>query len=93
MTKKKLAKFVEATGLTADQMLANYKRIATTVSARQLDERVSRDADDDAVLACALAARVDLVVSGDDDLLVLGSFKDIAIVSVSAAMRQFSGNR
>ena len=93
LTKKKLAKSVEATGLTADQMLANYKRIATTVSARQLDERVSRDADDDAVLACALAARVDLVVSGDDDLLVLGSFKDIAIVSVSAAMRQFSGNR
>ena len=55
LTKKKLAKFIEATGLTADQMLANYKRIATTVSARQLDERVSRDADDDAVLACALA--------------------------------------
>ena len=60
-------------------MLAAYRRIATVVTARQLDELASRDADDDAVLGCALAARADLVVSGDDDLLVLASFKAIAI--------------
>ena len=59
LAKKKLAKDVAATGLTADQMLANYRRIATLVTARQLDAQVSRDADDDAVLACALAARAD----------------------------------
>ncbi len=86
LTKKKLAKYVAATGLTAEQMLANYRRISTTVTARQLDERVSRDADDDAVLACAIAARADLVVSGDDDLLVLQSFKGIAIVSAAEAI-------
>ncbi|WP_445322872.1 putative toxin-antitoxin system toxin component, PIN family [Ramlibacter sp. AN1015] len=56
---------------TADQLLASYRRIATMVTARQLDTQVSRDADDDAVLACALAARANLIVSGDDDLLVL----------------------
>jgi len=88
LAKKKLSKYVAATGLTAEQMLAGYKRIATTVTARQLDERVSRDADDDAVLACALAARADLVVSGDDDLLVLQSFKGIAIVSAADAIRR-----
>ncbi|WP_290903025.1 putative toxin-antitoxin system toxin component, PIN family [Aquabacterium sp.] len=75
--KKKLAKYVAATGFTADQLLANYRRIATMVTARQLDTQVSRDADDDAVLACALAARADLIVSGDD-LLVL---KDLAYPS------------
>ena len=88
LAKKKLAKYVAGTGLTAEQMLAGYKRIATTVKARQLDERVSRDADDDAVLGCALAARADLVVSGDDDLLVLRSFKGIAIVSAADAIRR-----
>ena len=46
--------------------------------------------DDDAVLTCALAARADLIVSGDDDLLVLGSFKNIPIVSVAWAVRQFT---
>lgn len=40
-----------------------------------------RDRDDEAVLACALAARADLVVSGDDDLRALGSHRGIAIVS------------
>ena len=88
--KKRLSKYVAATGLTADQMLAGLKRLATTVTARQLDLRVSRDVDDDAVLACALAARADLIVSGDDDLLVLGSFKNIPIVSVAWAVRQFT---
>jgi predicted nucleic acid-binding protein len=32
-----------------------------------------RDCDDEAVLACALAARAELIVSGDDDLRALGS--------------------
>lgn len=88
LSKKKLAKYVAATGLSAAQMLAGYHRIATTVTARQLDERVSRDADDDAVLACAWAARADFVVSGDDDLLTLHSFQGIAIVSPADAIRR-----
>lgn len=63
----------------------------TPASFRKLDEQVSRDADDDAVLACALAARADLVVSGDDDLLSLKSFNIIPIVSVAQAVKAFSG--
>jgi putative PIN family toxin of toxin-antitoxin system len=90
LAKKKLARYVAATGLTADQMLANYRRIATLVTARQLDAQVSRDVDDDAVLACALAARADLVVSGDDDLLSLKSFNGIPIVSVAQAIKGFN---
>ena len=56
LAKRKLAKNVTATGLTADHLLSNYRRIATVVTARRLDRQVSRDADDDAVLACALAS-------------------------------------
>ena len=53
--RKKLSKQVMATGLTAVTMIRNYRRLATLVTARQLVQPVSRDADDDAVLACALA--------------------------------------
>jgi predicted nucleic acid-binding protein len=60
------------------------------VTARQLNAQVSRDADDDAVLACALAARADLVVSGDDDLLSLKSFNGILIVTVAQAVKGFN---
>ena len=89
LAKRKLAKHVTATGLTVSQLVAGFKRLAMTVSARQLDERVSRDIDDDAVLACALAARAQFIVSGDEDLLVLGTFKGIPIITVATAVRQF----
>jgi uncharacterized protein len=75
--------------LTTEQVLASYKSIVTTVTSQRLHEPVSRDADDDAVLACALAARADLVISGDEDLLVLQRFKGIAIVTVREAISRF----
>lgn len=90
--KKKLAKPVLATGLTADQMLRNYRRLATLVTARQLAQRVSRDADDDAVLACALAARADLIASGDDDLLTLKHFRGIPIAAPTQALPVIEGS-
>lgn len=42
---------------------------------------VCRDPDDDQVLACALAAEADHLVSGDKDLLVIKDHGGIAIVS------------
>ena len=89
LAKKKLAKYVAATGLTPVQMVAHYKRLCTTVTARQLEQPVSRDVDDDAVLACALAAQAQLIVSGDDDLLVLRSFNGIGITAVAEALKPF----
>jgi putative PIN family toxin of toxin-antitoxin system len=89
LAKKKLARHVAATGLSAEQMLINYRRIATLLTVRPLDAQVSRDADDDAVLACAVAARADLVVSGDDDLLSLESVMGIPIAAVANAVEGF----
>jgi putative PIN family toxin of toxin-antitoxin system len=88
--KKKLAKPVLATGLTSDQILRNYRRLVTLVTARQLLQQVSRDADDDIVLACALAASADLIVSGDDDLLVLKDFQGIPIVTAAQAVARIN---
>jgi uncharacterized protein len=45
----------------------------------------SRDPDDDHVLACALEAKADVIVSGDKDLLDIGQFESIPILTV----RQF----
>ena len=91
LDKKKLARPVLATGLTAEQMLRNYRRLATRVTARQLTQPVSRDADDDHVLTCALAAGADLIVSGDDDLLTLKRFQDIPIATPAQALRVIEG--
>lgn len=92
LKKKRLIKPVAATGRSAEQMLLDYQHLATLVSARQLAKPVSRDADDDAVLACALAARADLIVTGDEDLLVLKAFDGVPIVTARFAIERLSGN-
>jgi len=42
---------------------------------------VCRDADDDNIVACAVAARADYLVTGDSDLLVIRSYQGIKIVT------------
>lgn len=87
LVRKKLAKSVVATGLTVPQMLAAYRKVVTLVTARQLPQQVSPDADDDAVLAAALAAKADLIVSGDRrHLLILKRFAGIPIVTAAQAV-------
>lgn len=90
LSKPRLARYVSATGLLPVEMLQHYRRLATLVHARALAQRVSRDVDDDTVLACALAGRAGLIVSGDDDLLSLRSFSGIPIVAVAQAVAGFN---
>ena|SRR3989338_1911819 len=42
---------------------------------------ICRDTKDNKVLECALEAEVDFIVSGDEDLLVLKSFRNIPIIN------------
>jgi predicted nucleic acid-binding protein len=44
------------------------------------------DPDDDHVLACALAAQADLIVSGDAHLLNLKNYQSIPIVAAAEAL-------
>ncbi|OGQ50790.1 MAG: putative toxin-antitoxin system toxin component, PIN family [Deltaproteobacteria bacterium RIFCSPLOWO2_02_FULL_53_8] len=46
-----------------------------------LDGKVCRDADDDNILAAALAGKADCIVTGDKDLLVLKDYRGIKILS------------
>lgn len=62
-------------------LLEEYRMRAAVVIPIPLPAAVCRDPDDDLVLATAVAARASVVVTGDDDLLVLKSHKGIAIMS------------
>lgn len=42
---------------------------------------VTRDPKDDAVVACAVEGSADLIVSGDQDLLALGDYRGIRVVT------------
>lgn len=51
---------------------------------------VPNDPDDDHVLACALAAKADLIVSGDRHLLALNRYQNIPIVSPAEAVNRIA---
>jgi putative PIN family toxin of toxin-antitoxin system len=53
----------------------------SVVSPSQSVQGISRDPDDDSILACALEAGADYLVTGDGDLLELKIFKGIRIVT------------
>lgn len=62
-------------------LLFQLNEEAEIVTPAQLGERFCRDKDDDVVLATALAGKADVIVTGDDDLLVLKRFRGIAILA------------
>lgn len=62
------------------EVVALFAGTAVRVHAAPLDEPACRDPDDDRVLALALAFPADVLVSGDQDLLVLRPWRSIPIV-------------
>jgi len=56
-------------------------------------DAVPTDPDDNRVLECAIAATSDVVVTGDADLLSLGSFRGMPIQKPAAFLAAFQARR
>lgn len=59
-----------------------------TIKTKGSFQPISRDPDDDKFLACAVAAKADFVVSGDDDLLTLKRVGKCPIVSLDEFLKK-----
>ena len=68
-------------GPAATAFLEQLRLRVLLVEPTPLETPVSRDADDDVVLATAVAANATVIVTGDLDLLVLRSYSGIDIVT------------
>ena len=86
----KFAAMLRRKNLQAAEIVARYRELAETVDAAPLEEAALRDPDDAAVLACAVAARADAMVTGDGDLHALGDYRGISILSPAQALRRIS---
>jgi putative PIN family toxin of toxin-antitoxin system len=81
-----------AIGKTAREVLADYLEAIELVEPVAVP-RVARDPDDDHVLACALTAAAELIVSGDPDLLELAGYEGTSIVAPAEALRRFEAQK
>jgi len=68
-----------------------FGEAGVTVVPTKLSPRAARDPKDVVVLGTAVAGRADLIVSGDQDLLVLRRFRGIPILDPRAALEVVRG--
>ena len=86
LARRKLTKAIRVTGSTRVDLLKDYQELAHIVTPAQTRRIVLADVDDDAVIACALAAHADLIVSGDKRLRNIKTYQGIPIVSPAEAL-------
>ena len=64
---------------TVDQFIASFESFAEIATPTPIEENFLRDPKDVMILACAIGGRADCVVTGDQDLLVINSYRGVSI--------------
>ena len=86
LTRPSATKRLALIGKTVHDVLADYVEAVELVEPAAVPRVVPSDADDDHVIAAAVAAGATLIVSGDSDLLSMGSHQGIEISSAAMAV-------
>jgi putative PIN family toxin of toxin-antitoxin system len=90
LQRPRFAARLRAAGISAQTLVVGYAALAVLVPPAPIAPVILADPDDDAVLACAVAAQADAMVSGDRHLLALGSYHTIPILTAPDALTRLS---
>ncbi len=93
LTREKFAKQLETRRLNAIEVFDGYAALTAIVVPAIIQPTIVNDPSDDAVLACALGAKAEIIVSGDRHLLDLEEHRGIRIVTAAEAVRIVTGTR
>lgn len=81
LRREKFAIRLSSASVSVGDLVDGYAALAEIVVPARISPVVIRDPDDDAVIACAVAADCDHIVSKDEDLLSLEEYQTIQIVN------------
>lgn len=90
LQRAKFARQVAKQSLSTAGLVLRYAELAQLVQPASIAPVVLADPDDDHVLAGALAAQADLIVSGDSHLLKLKAYQGIPIISAAEALERIA---
>jgi putative PIN family toxin of toxin-antitoxin system len=93
LQREKFAGQLARRALVASDLFDGYAALVGVVTPAVIAPTVTRDPADDQVLAAALGAAADLIVSGDTHLLDLGCFRGIEIVTAAQAVARIDAAR
>ncbi len=86
--RKKFSEKLALAETSVEELVFGYASLAKTVRPNKIDSVIKADPDDDKVLACAKAANVEIIASGDSHLLDLKEYKGIQIMTVNQLLEQ-----
>ena len=90
LSRDKFARRLAAANVTVQDLISGFSALATVIEAEPIEPVILIDPDDDAVLACALSADAEIIVSGDGDLLNLKEYKEIRILTATEFLTELS---
>src|SRR5207245_1053320 len=81
LSRPKFARRLAQAGINAAALVVDFAALAVLVQPANIRPVVLADPDDDAVLACAVAAQADAIISGDTHLLQLRQYQGIPVLT------------
>ena len=90
LCREKFAERLAAAGVVPRDLVLGYAALASVIEPAEIGPIILADPDDDAVIACAVAAYSEVIVSGDSHLLDLKQYQDIRIVTAAELLTEIS---
>ena len=90
LSREKFARRLATANVTVQDLVSGFSALATVIEAEPIEPVILVDPDDDAVLACALSADSEVIVSGDSDLLDLKEHKEIRILTATEFLAEIA---
>ena len=90
LSRETFAKRLKEANVSSHELVLGYAALTSVIEVKRIEPVIIADPDDNAVLACAIAAECELITSGDRHLLDLKTHQGIRILTATEFLSQIS---